>query len=106
MEYLREEYSPIYGGQKSDSAPKLPYVYFFQIDGATELTTLSDTEDGISLAFQIEVYTDKGMNEARKIANSIRTYMIQNSFKCRTFIPDQSSLNVSRFLTRFRRLDV
>ncbi len=106
IEHLRDIYPKISGGQKSDSPTTLPYIYFFQIDGSTRLTTLSNTEDGVNLAFQIEVYTDKGKDEARKIANSIREFMITDGFKCRTFMPDQSSSNVSRFLTRFERLDV
>ena len=105
IEYLREIYPKMYGGQKSETPTKLPYIYFFQIDGSTRLTTLSNTEDGINLAFQIEVYSGEGRDDARKIANSIREFMIADGFKCRTFMPDQSS-SVSRFITRFERLDV
>lgn len=106
IEYLRDDYPSIHGGQKSDSPTRLPYIYFFQIDGDTRLTTLSNTEDGINLAFQIEVYSDNGREDARKIANSVREFMIADGFKCRAFRPDQSSSNVSRFITRFERLDV
>lgn len=106
MDFLKGEYDRVYGGQKSETAPKLPYVYFFQINGSTKLTTLSNTEDGVNLAFQIEVYSDKGMNDARKIANSIREYMIADGFRCNTFRPDSNSTDVSRFITRFERLDV
>lgn len=106
MEFLKSEYPKIDGGTKSEAPPTLPYVYFFQLDGRTRLTTLSNTEDGVTLAFQIEIYSDKGMNDARKIANSVRGYMIADGFRCRRFSPDQNSSNVSRFVTRFQRLDV
>jgi len=106
MEFLKSEYPKIDGGTKSEAPPTLPYVYFFQLDARTRLTTLSNTEDGVTLAFQIEIYSDKGMNDARKIANSVREYMIADGFRCRRFSPDQNSSNVSRFVTRFQRLDV
>ena len=103
MEFLKSEYPKIDGGTKSEAPPVLPYVYFFQLDARTRL---SNTEDGVTLAFQIEIYSDKGMNDARKIANSVREYMIADGFRCRRFSPDQNSSNVSRFVTRFQRLDV
>ena len=88
-----------------DTAPKFPFLYFFQIDGSTRGTTLSNTEDVINLAFQIEIYSDKGINLARKISNDVREYMISEGFRCRTFNPIQNS-SVSRFVGRYERLDV
>ena len=89
-----------------EKPPTFPYLYFFQIDAPTALRTLSNTEDGVHLAFQIELYSDKGMNDARKIANEVRTYMIGEGFECKAFMPSQVPSNVSRFITRFSRLDV
>ena len=108
MDYLKTEYPKIDGGTKADTEkiPSFPYVYFFQIDASTRLTTLSNTEDGINLAFQIEVYTDKGINKAREISNAIRNFMIEEGFICQTFNPVQIPSNVSRFIARYGRLDV
>lgn len=107
MGVMKANYPNLEGGQTyPNSAPKFPYLYFFQIDAPTVLRTLSNTEDGVHLAFQIEIYTDKGGNEARKMANDVRAYMIGEGFECRTFMPSQQPSNVSRFVTRFSRLDV
>ena len=106
-DYMKSLYPSLKGGTTfNENDPQLPFLYFFQIDGSTKLTTLSNTEDGINLAYQIEVYTKDGKNNARKMANDIRTFMIQEGFRCRTFMPIEGSSNVSRFVTRFERLDV
>lgn len=107
VEAIRDSYPSLKSGMTyPETTPKFPYLYFFQIDAPTALRTLSNTEDGVNLAFQIEIYSDKGMNDARKIANEVRAYMIGEGFECKTFMPSQQPSNVSRFLTRFRRLDV
>ena len=106
VQSLKDEYPKLKSGQVyPDTPPKLPYLYFFQIDAPTVLRTLSNTEDGVNLAFQIEVYSDKDMNDARTIANKVRAYMIGEGFECKTFMPSQQP-SVSRFITRFSRLDV
>lgn len=107
IQYLKGIYPQISSGTNyPEKYPSFPYLYFFQIDAPTALTTLSNTEDGIRSAYQIEVYTDTGMSKARKIANDVRLYMISNGFTCKTFMPANAPSNVSRFITRFNRLDV
>lgn len=107
MEYLKDTYPKISGGQNyNENKVKLPYVYFFLGDMPTALDDLSNNEVGVKPMYQIEVYTDQGMNQARKIATDVRTFMIQNGFKCRNFMPIQSTSNVSRFVGRYVRLDV
>lgn len=94
------------GGQTYSEKSHLPYMHFVLLDAPTKLTTLSNTEDGVNLAFQIDIYTDTGMNMARKISTAIRTYMIEEGFRCRTFMPIIQPTNVSRFVSRYERLDV
>lgn len=107
METLKINYPKIKGGSVyNENKSSFPFVYFFQLDAPTALTTLSNTEDGVNLAFQIEVYTDMGVNYARKIATDIRTFMISEGFLCKNFMPIITGSNVSRFVTRFGRLDV
>ena len=106
-EYMKDLYPTLKGGSTyEEGKTKLPFMFFFQLDAPTKLKDLSNNEVGINLAFQIEIYSDNGMNDARKIANSVREYMIADGFRCKAFNPDQSSSNVSRFVTRFQRLDV
>ena len=104
--YLRTIYPDLSGGTEyADNPTKFPYVYFFQVDGSTRLTTLSQTEDGVETSYQIEVYA-KGSNKSRQISNVIREYMVENGFFCRRFRPAQGASNVSRFLAIYERLDV
>ena len=107
MDYMKDIYPQIKGGTTYDeNKVKLPYLYFFQIDGSTKLMDLSNNEVGVNLAFQIEVYSTDGKDKTRKMANSVRAFMIENGFRCKPFMPYQSSSNVSRFIMRFERLDV
>lgn len=105
--YLKTVYPDIKGGTTfSDSPTHFPYLYFFLVDAPTALTTLSQTEDGVSTSYQIEAYSDKGTNQCRKIANTVRQYMIDNGFQCRRFKAIQRASDISRFVMIFDRLDV
>ena len=107
MEFLKGIYPNVKSGTTyNETKVKLPYVYFFMFDCSTGATTLSNTEDAVNLGYQIEVYTDAGLNHARKISSDIRAFMINEGFTCRDFIPIQSASNVSRFVARYVRLDV
>lgn len=105
--HMKENYPTLKGGTVyNGNDVKFPFLYFYQIDGTTRLTTLSNTEDGINLAFQIEIYTKDGANKAREMANEIRSHMISKGFRCRDFRPLNSDSDVSRFIGRYERLDV
>ena len=107
IEYIKSIYPDIKSGTTyNENKVEFPYIYFFLVDMPTKLTTLSNTEDGVGLVYQIEVYTDKGADKARKIAYEVRTHMISEGFTCKNFMPVPSATNVSRFVTRFERLDV
>lgn len=107
IEYLREIYPKLKCGQTyNENEVNFPFVYFFLLDEPTKLTTLSRTEDGVNLVYQIEVYTKDGGNNARKIAHDVRTYMVSQGFLVRNFMPIPSPSNVSRFVGRYERLTV
>lgn len=107
MEYMRGIYPNVKGGTTySEGKTKLPYVYFFILDNPTRSITLSNDEAVTNLVYQIEVYTESGGNQTRKMATDIRSFMIANGFNCRTFMRIQSSSNISRFVARYERLDV
>lgn len=107
MTYLKEKYPGIEGGTVySETAPTFPYVFFFLVDAPTALTTLSQTEDGIASSYQIEVYSNKGMNTSRKISYSIREFMVDKGFLCRRFRPIERGSDISRFVAIYYRLDV
>jgi len=106
VEFLKEYHPKVKCGTSYSETVKLPYVYFFLLDEPTRLTTLSNTEDGVNLVYQIEVYTTDGSDKTRKIAHDIRSYMVGLGFKIRTFMPVQTPSNISRFVIRCERLDV
>lgn len=107
MTYLKDLYPKLVGSTEyNESAPSFPYVYFFLVDAPTALTTLSQTEDGVDSSYQIEVYSNKGGNESRKISYSIRAFMVEKGFICRRFRPIERGSAISRFVSIYSRLDV
>lgn len=105
---LQEEYPGIKGSSAYKATPAtFPHIYLSQIDGSTALTTLSGTEDGINLGLQTEIYSKTSAAEARGIANSLRTIMIDFGFKCSYFRPvaNISDASIHRFIARFERLE-
>ena len=104
--YMKTLYPALNCGTEYEIESNLPYLYFYQMDAPTKDTTLSNTEESVMVSYQIEIYTNTGMNDARKMSNDVRSYMIAQGFKCRTFRPIQSPSNVSRFVARYERLEV
>ena len=103
-EYLKT-IGPIEAGQDITKKPaKFPYMYFFQIDSHTTGRTLSRTEDVIQVAYQIEIFSARNMDEARKISEIVRAWMIEQGFECITFRPMQG-YSPNRFVSRYRRLE-
>ena len=107
MEFMRSIYPNVSSGTSyNETKVKLPYVYFFLLDEPTRSITLGNDEAVVNLIYQIEVYSESGQNQTRKMAWDIRNFMIAQGFNCRTFMLIQSSSNVSRFVGRYERLDV
>ena len=107
LTYLKTLYPKLVGSTEySETAPSFPYLYFFLVDAPTTLTTLSQTEDGVTPSYQIEVYSNKGGNETRKISYSIREFMVENGFICQRFRPIERGSAISRFVSIYSRLDV
>lgn len=108
LDNLANTYSGMDGSQeKNDAPPSFPYMYFKQLNGSTELTTLSGTEDGISLTYEIRFYSSVSPNDVRNIANSARKIMLDMGFSCDYFRPDDnvSDSEIKRFITRFSKLE-
>lgn len=106
LNHMKEKYPALNGGTAFSEKVKLPYLHFIYVDSSTKETTLSNTEDAVNLAFQVDIYTDAGMNMAKKMAYDVREYMISEGFRVRNFLPIVQPTNVSRFVGRYERLDV
>ena len=107
FEYMKDLYPKLKGGTTyNENEVKLPFLCFYQLDAPTRAMDLSNNEVVVNLVFQIEVYTDLGSNQARKMANDVRRYMLSQGFRCRNFMPLSTKTKVSRFVGRYERLDV
>ena len=109
LESLRKKYTEMDGSQKrNDSPPTFPYMYFHQIDGSGALRTLSGTEKGINLAYEIRFYSKKSPNDVRNIANMAREIMVETlGFSCSYFKPEDnvSDSAINQFIARFTKLE-
>lgn len=106
LNHMKTLYPALNGGTAFSEKVKLPYLHFINIDSPTVATTMSNTEDAVNLAFQVDIYTDGGMNMAKKMAYEVRSFMIEEGFRVRNFMPIVQPTNVSRFVGRYERLDV
>ena len=105
LDYLKT-IGKIDGGQIYDAKKaKFPFMHFLQIDTATSKQTLSQTEDVIRVLYQVDVYSTKSMDEARKISYRIRVWMIEHGFICIGQRP-WTLESPFRFISRFQRLEV
>lgn len=109
LDGLQTLYEGMDGSQeKNDSPPSFPYMYFFQISGEGAIGTLSGTEDGINLAYEVRFYSKSSPNNVRKIANSARAIMIEKlDFRCTYFQPleNVADSTIYQFITRFAKLE-
>lgn len=109
LDGLQALYEGMDGSQeKNDSPPSFPYMYFFQIGGDGAIGTLSGTEDGINLAYEVRFYSKSSPNNVRKIANSARAIMIEKlDFRCTYFQPleNVTDSTIYQFITRFAKLE-
>ena len=106
---LKAKYKDITGSQIFKQTPaKFPCFYFKQLDGTTALQTLSQTEDGISVSYEIRLYSTVSAADVRKMANAAREYMIESGFNCIMFQPFENLIDgsVYQFIGRFRKIEV
>jgi len=100
---LQDSYPTLKGGTVYNSTPpSFPYMYYKQLDAPTALTTLSGTEDGITLSAEIKIYSKKNINDARNIANVARACLVGKYFHIDMFKPVEnvSDSSVYQFVIR------
>lgn len=109
LQTLKESYSGIKASQVYKATPpSFPYMYFKQIGGSTALTTLSATEDGVTLALEVKFYSNVSANDVRNMANLAREYMVETlGFTVDYFSPVEnvSDSAIYQFLARFSKLE-
>lgn len=96
------------GGQKyNDTPPSFPWMYFTQISGAGRLHTLSNTEEGMYVCYQVELYNKTSINALRIMANNARVYMFSQGFRTETFRPmdNVADRKINRFVMTFIKLE-
>lgn len=89
---------------KASTKPKFPTVYIKKMQGKPIGRTLEDTKvNGIEAVFQIEVTTNANQNDADNVADVIADIMIDMGFDMVGEPFPDSSTDVYRNISRWRR---
>ncbi len=105
---LKAEDAKVKGGTEYKvTPPSFPYMYYKQIGGSTAASSLSNTEDGIMLAIEILIYSKKSLDDARKLANADRAYLVSKGFHIDEFKPvdNVADSSIHQFLIRCSKIE-
>jgi len=108
LKTLQSSYSGLKGGTVySSTPPSFPYMYYKQLNAPTAATTLSGTEDAVTLSAEIKLYSKKSINDVRNIANLARAYLVGEFFRIDEFSPIEnvSDSSVYQFVIRCSKLE-
>lgn len=84
---------------------KFPTASIVCIDGTPISETLNLEESNRRSTFDVDVYSNKSLNEAKNISSVIREAFRECGYHCRVFEPLDNALdpNIKRFVGRFTR---
>ncbi len=107
-EEFPQTYPKLTGGMKySNTPPSFPWMYMTQIDGRGTAYTLSNGENAISLAYQIEFYDKESLGRCRLMANKAREWLVGTGFQITYFNPvdNVSDRSINRFVIRVTKFE-
>lgn len=88
-----------------ETKPKFPTVYIHEMPGMEDGADTEGNEiNAVLCSFQIEVTTNKQMNETKEIMNEILRIMKSMRFQVISMPEFQNTNNVYRRVARFRRM--
>lgn len=102
-------YADMTGGSKyTNTPPNFPWMFMKQIGGEGTAYTLSNGEDAINLAYQIEFYEKTSANTCRLMANKAREWWVEQGFRITYFSPmdNISDRTINRFVIRVAKIEV
>lgn len=89
----------------SDTPAVFPFVYFNALPASEQGRDLQGTSvNGALFGFQIDVYSNKTQNEARKVMSEITKVMKTMGFEINSMPSFESTKDVHRMTARFRRM--
>ena len=113
LTYMRgatEDY-PAYdmrGGMKYTNTPAhFPWMYLHQIDGSGTAYTLSNGEQAINLAYQLDIFEKVSLGACRDMANKARTWFVDKGFRVIYFNPvdNVNDRSINRFSIRVAKIE-
>ena len=94
-------------GTSTDGSPQaFPYAGFRQLDNGTTAEDLENSENAVSSAIEITIYSNKNLTEAKTIASLVADAMRELGYR-RTgpFTPGNAAdTNIYRVIYRFNRI--
>lgn len=89
----------------SDTPAVFPFVYFNALPATEQGRDLQGTSvNGALFGFQIDVYSNKTQNEARKVMSEITKVMKTMGFEINSMPSFEDTKDVHRMTARFRRM--
>ncbi len=89
----------------SDTPAVFPFVYFNTLPATEQGRDLQGTSvNGALFGFQIDVYSNKTQNEARKVMSEITKVMKTMGFEINSMPSFEDTKDVHRMTARFRRM--
>lgn len=89
----------------SDTPAVFPFVYFKALPASEQGRDLQGTSvNGALFGFQIDVYSNKTQNEARKVMSEITKAMKTMGFEINSMPGFEDTKDVHRMTARFRRM--
>ena len=89
----------------SDTPAVFPFVYFNALPASEQGRDLQGTSvNGALFGFQIDVYSNKTQNEARKVMSEIAKVMKTMGFEINSMPSFEDTKDVHRMTARFRRM--
>lgn len=103
-----QTYPKLTGGMKyTNTPPSFPWMYMVQIDGRGTAYTLSNGENAVYLAYQIELYEKESLGRCRLMANKCREWLVGSGFQITYFNPvdNVSDRSINRFVIRVAKIE-
>ena len=89
----------------SDTPPVFPFVYFQTLPATEQGRDLQGTEvNGGLFGFQVDVYSNKTQNDARKVTTEIARIVKEMGFEINSMPSFENTQDTHRMIARFRRV--
>ena len=85
---------------------EFPTVSIVCVDGTPVSGTIDFTETNRRSTFEVNVYTNSTMNEAKYISESIKKWFLNIGYRCRVFTPldNVNDLTIKRYVGSYTRV--